>query len=140
MNLILGFGPNHTEKGRKIADAVSDSIVDILKKNEISSYNDIKPFFNEIAQSHGKYIYSKSNKEYDIVYFCFPSIESSTWKNIIVEFHVSHYRDDHPLSPDGFACLTQKFVFSASYRAKSDFDDEWMVKWCLTEGGLTEEA
>ena len=108
MTLILGFGEAHKAKTRSFVDKVADALVQGC---------DIKEVCKEAVSEEGKF--TCKGKDYDIVKFRTANIlvDDEYGFSAIIEGTYDHFRNDHPLAPDGVALLQMSF---AVYVAESE--------------------
>ena len=109
MAVILGFGQSHIDKAKSVVNELAEHLP---KENT-------KDFAEEFALSQGTYDAPKNK-------FRIMRIRTvHTWEDYdehwgcVIEGIYSCYRNDHPLSPDGFACLDIKFCLTIQE------DDVW---------------
>lgn len=109
MNVILGFGKTHFDDTKRVAQALADAIVG---KNE----DEIKAAIEAAIEERGTFkdtgwkrlsAHASFFSDYDRHFGC------------VIEGKESHYRDDHPMSPDGIAMMGVPFCIT--YQS----DDIW---------------
>lgn len=106
MNILLGFGKAHLDKARfAVAELANCFGCEENKKNA-------KAISDEFALSEG--FYETSNNEFRNMRILTTHIWSDYDKHwaCVIEGIYSCYRDDHPMSPDGFACLDIRFCLT----------------------------
>ena len=123
MNLLLGFGKAHFEKARL---AVQELALLIKEKEPVVNLTVIT---EEWMQSLG--VYKFNGHEYNIGYIR-DTYKWSKWSEhhgYVIEGTYSCYRDDHPMSSDGFACLQVHFCLTIQD------DDVWERREYIAIGG-----
>lgn len=137
MNIIFGFGQAHEDKGNAIAEKIATKLISEID-TILSCENDYKAAqsVRAILESNDNPKFKFKDSEYNTFFVHFPSVQGEKGNYLIsAGFDVSHYRDDHPMSPDGFACMTQKFFVVVDAHEKRFENDEKEVKWFLHCGG-----
>ena len=103
MNIILGFGKTHYDKAKQLVNEMA---------SKINSSLDVQKTTGDYAEKCGVY----KTKKYEFKNMNIRTVHS--WSNYkahwgcTVEGCCSFFRDDHPLSPDGFACLDIHFCLT----------------------------
>ncbi len=141
MQVIFGFGPAHEEKGNKIADQIARCLVaridEVLEtEDSYKAAGVVRTILEEVEFPTFKF----KESTYKTTFVHFPSVQGEKGDYLIVAgFDVSHYRDDHPMSSDGFACMTQKFTVVVNAHIKRFEVDDPLVEWFLHYGALEKE-
>jgi len=104
MNIVLGFGPYHVDVSKTFLNKLGDTI--LTKYEEDLTFDAVAYIKDEIKQ-----LGTWGDKKWPIVYDMGIQVSSKyeTEKTVVFEGTYSHYRNDHPLSPDGIACWTLPF-------------------------------
>jgi hypothetical protein len=107
MNAILGFGQHHAEVTRRFCDRVASAIIAGGAEESVAA----------VVSGEGTF----KDKGWRIArlrrFGCAEFRSGAT--AIVAEGTYSHIRDDHPLSPDGFASLDVPWCVTVF------FDDIW---------------
>lgn len=107
MDIIFGYGEYHVNLTKQYINEIVRIIEEHSNnpdklKNELELYRNYKGKFKEKDWYIIDYFVINSFKKY-------PSEDDYSY---VIESGVNHYRDDHPLSPDGYSCLTHKFCIT----------------------------
>ena len=112
MNVILGFGPAHTERTKAIVRALDERTADLASEEEVRTA--VKAYQNELGTFEGR----EHWRVLDVHPHFLP-----LWGEhyiVVIEGTVNHYRNDHPLSPDGYAMLGERFCITQIDDGHSD--------------------
>jgi len=113
MNVIFGFGQPDTDAANKMRD----NLISFLEK-ELTNLDFNLIDHNLINELNRKFIANQpthefNGKNWDKISISYPILVKD-YKEIIVIIQGSYsaYNNNHPFSPDGFACLSIPFSFS----------------------------
>lgn len=139
MNVIFGFGDYHINRSKEIAGEILNTFEGFGKEWLNLDEKEVVTFCKKIQASildkYGKFT-SNSGDEYNIIFFGFFDVVGEKGDLIIsMPLTINHYRNDHPLSLDGFACLGTRFILTFIIRNWSS--DARLITY-LAEGGSNE--
>ena len=99
--MIIGFGQHHTDITRRFCGALAEELL------AASSQDEAQQIANRHATAAGTFKdkgWKVASVRRVVFHQPYPSVDPSALV-CVVEGTYSHYRDDHPLSPDGIAML-----------------------------------
>lgn len=129
MNIIFGFGEADKQRANELKETIIRFFREKLEESnfELVDHDFLRKLGDSFATTVPKYQFN--NKDWDVVFFHFPILATEYKTKIgIIQFSYSAYRNDHLMSPDGFACLS--FPMSFSFVMKLPLDDEEYNEYC----------
>jgi hypothetical protein len=113
VNIIFGFGQQDTDAANKMRVDLVEFLIEELEATDFNKINhDLVNYLNkEFIKNQPTHEFN--GKQWDRVFIDYP-ILTKDYKQIIVIIRGEYkaYNNNHPFSPDGFACLSIPFNFS----------------------------
>lgn len=103
MAIILGFGQSHIDKSKRIIEELAKRLKGKREEKEIEKILD--DYIKELGTFKDKG-WKYFNAHFSVYH------DWSTHFGCVIEGTVSHYRDDHPFSPDGYASMDMPFCLT----------------------------
>lgn len=107
MRVIFGFGQHHADLTSDKLNAISDTLrkfIESRKNHDDYRLSDIKNILDTLVGQEELF-----NNKWNPLFFQTIFGDTTMWS---VAGRHSHYRDDHPASPDGFASLSIPFCIT----------------------------
>lgn len=118
MNIVIGFGQTHVEETKSFANEIG--------KRLLQQDGDPEEVAKEMAAELGTF----KDKGWPLAHIRSVDVTENWRPVIVVEGTRSHFRDDHPVSPDGYASWNHTFCVVVM------IDDIWGPRYYVSvEGG-----
>jgi hypothetical protein len=103
MSIILGFGQHHVDESRRIVEQLAERVRGL--KDRASVQREVDAFRDELGtfKHFGWHFISAWTSVFS---------DYDEHVGVVIEGRVSHYRDDHPMSPDGIAMFDTPFCLT----------------------------
>ncbi len=112
MNVVFGFGQSHIDKTKRFANDLASALI-------ADAQTDPREVATRMAESVGVF----KETDWKIVHIRrvekYSGQQADGDETIVVDGTYAHIRDDHPMSPDGFAQWTVPFCVTILQ------DDAW---------------
>lgn len=103
MEIVFGFGPDHERATRVLAGRLAN---EVLRQRDEPAELVAKRFMDALGT------YKDKGWSMGSIRFVTDAERYADSRIITIEGQHSHYRDDHPMSPDGYACMTFPFCIT----------------------------
>ena len=120
MEVMFGFGPYHEDQTRALVARLADDI--LSRPNELPEIV-AKRFMADLGT------YKDKGWNFGRIRWVTCDQRHESARIIMVEGQHSHYRDDHPMSPDGYASATFPFCLTIC------MDDIWHPRFYIALNG-----